>query len=187
MSCWLIATLNCTISPLPVYAFLPYTDLPGDQICFTIQPHKNWYPVNQFNSSTMVTVSATSPISMTLWKEYYALCKAHRKNIPAKTDCRYPPHAVYNIDGGKPENLLDFIHILQEELVFTGILPSDYYFEKLHEFVNMQPGDIPITCADSKPLEEDFGYRPTIGIREGLHRFAEWYKEYYHCPSCRNR
>jgi len=98
-----------------------------------------------------------------------------------------PPHAVYNIGVGKPENLLDFIHILQEELVCDGILPSDYDFEKLHEFVNMQPGDVPVTYADSKPLKEDFGYCPATGIREGLHRFVEWYKEYYHCPSCHNR
>lgn len=98
-----------------------------------------------------------------------------------------PPHAVYNIGGGKPENLLDFIRILQEELVYAGILPSGYDFEKLHEFVDMQPGDIPVTCADSKPLEEDFGYRPATGIREGLRKFVKWYKEYYRCPSCRNQ
>lgn len=98
-----------------------------------------------------------------------------------------PPHAVYNIGGGKPENLLDFTCILQEELVYAGILPHNYDFEKLYEFVDMQPGDIPVTCADSKPLEEDFGYCPATGIREGLHRFVEWYKEYYHCPSCHNR
>lgn len=98
-----------------------------------------------------------------------------------------PPHAVYNIGDGKPENLLDFIHILQEELVYAGILPSGYDFVKLHEFVDMQPGDIPVTYADSKPLEDDFGYRPATGIRVGLHRFVEWYKEYYHCPSCLNQ
>lgn len=90
-----------------------------------------------------------------------------------------PPYAVYNIGGGTPENLLDYISILQEELVRAGVLPEDYDFEGHRELVGMQPGDVPVTYADSTGLEQDYGFRPTIGIREGLRRFSEWYKDYY--------
>lgn len=90
-----------------------------------------------------------------------------------------PPYAVYNIGGGTPENLLDYIRTLQEELVRTKVLPPDYDFEGHRELVGMQPGDVPVTYADSKALEEDYGFRPTVNIREGLRKFAEWYKEYY--------
>jgi len=89
-----------------------------------------------------------------------------------------PPYALYNIGGGTPENLLDYISTLQEELVRAGVLPQDYDFDSHKELVPMQPGDVPITYADTKALEEDYGFRPTIDIREGLRRFAEWYKEY---------
>lgn len=89
-----------------------------------------------------------------------------------------PPYAVYNIGGGTPENLLDFVTTLQEELVRAEVLPQDYDFEAHRELVPMQPGDVPITFADSRALEEDYGFRPTIGIREGLRRFAEWFYEY---------
>ena len=90
-----------------------------------------------------------------------------------------PPVAVYNIGGGTPENLLDYVSTLQEELVRAGVLPSDYDFEAHRELVGMQPGDVPVTYADSEALERDYGFTPKIGIREGLRRFAEWYKEYY--------
>ena len=90
-----------------------------------------------------------------------------------------PPYAVYNIGGGTPENLLDFTSALQEELVRAGVLPQDYDFTAHRELVPMQPGDVPITFADSAALEADYGLRPAIGIREGLRRFAEWYKTYY--------
>ena len=90
-----------------------------------------------------------------------------------------PPYAVYNIGGGTPENLLDYINTLQEELVRAGVLPADYDFEGHRELVGMQPGDVPVTYADSKGLEDDYGFKPAIGIREGLRAFAEWYKEYY--------
>lgn len=90
-----------------------------------------------------------------------------------------PPYAVYNIGGGKPENLLDFISVLQEELVRAGVLPPDYDFDAHRELVGMQPGDVPATYADSKALQDDFGFTPKIGIREGLRNFAEWYKKYY--------
>ncbi len=90
-----------------------------------------------------------------------------------------PPYAIYNIGGGTPENLLDYISVLQEELVRAGVLPEDYDFEGHRELVGMQPGDVPVTYADSKALEEDYGFTPKIGIREGLRKFAEWYKEYY--------
>ena len=90
-----------------------------------------------------------------------------------------PPYAVYNIGGGTPENLLDYISTLQEELVRAGVLPADYDFEGHRELVGMQPGDVPVTYADSKGLEDDYGFKPAIGIREGLRAFAEWYKECY--------
>lgn len=90
-----------------------------------------------------------------------------------------PPYAVYNIGGGQPENLLDYISTLQEELVGAGVLPEDYDFEANRELVGMQPGDVPVTYADSTALERDFGFKPKIGIREGLRAFAEWYREYY--------
>lgn len=90
-----------------------------------------------------------------------------------------PPYAVYNIGGGQPENLLDYISTLQEELVRAGVLPEDYDFEGHRELVGMQAGDVPITYADSEALERDYGFTPTIDIRTGLRKFAEWYKEYY--------
>ena len=90
-----------------------------------------------------------------------------------------PPYALYNIGGGQPENLLDFVNVLQEELVRADILPKDYDFEGHRELVGMQPGDVPVTFADSKALEQDYGFTPKIGIKEGLRKFAEWYKEYY--------
>ena len=90
-----------------------------------------------------------------------------------------PPYAVYNIGGGQPENLLDFVQTLQEELVRAGVLPQDYDFEAHKELVPMQPGDVPTTYADASALERDFGFVPKITLREGLRKFAQWYKEYY--------
>ena len=90
-----------------------------------------------------------------------------------------PPYKVYNIGNNSPENLLDFVTILQEELVRAGILPSDYDFESHKQLVPMQPGDVPVTYADTTPLEQDFGFKPSTSLREGLRRFAQWYKEYY--------
>ena len=90
-----------------------------------------------------------------------------------------PPYKVYNIGNNHPENLLEFVNILQEELVRAGVLPSDYDFESHNELVPMQPGDVPVTYADTAPLEEDFGFKPSTPLREGLRRFAEWYKEFY--------
>ena len=90
-----------------------------------------------------------------------------------------PPYAVYNIGGGQPENLLDFVNILQEELIRAGVLPADYDFEAHKELVPMQPGDVPTTYADASALERDFGFTPRITLREGLRKFAQWYKEYY--------
>lgn len=90
-----------------------------------------------------------------------------------------PPYAVYNIGGGTPENLLEYISTLQEELVRAGVLPADYDFEGHKELVGMQAGDVPVTYADSRALEAEYGFRPQIGIREGLRKFCEWYREYY--------
>lgn len=90
-----------------------------------------------------------------------------------------PPYAVYNIGGGHPVNLLDFVDILQQELVRAGVLPSDYDFEAHKKLVPMQPGDVPVTYADTEALQRDYGYCPTTTLREGLRKFAEWYKAYY--------
>ena len=90
-----------------------------------------------------------------------------------------PPYNIYNIGNNSPENLLDFVTILQEELVRAGVLPKDYDFEAHKELVPMQPGDVPVTYADTTPLELDFGFKPSTSLREGLRRFAEWYANYY--------
>jgi nucleoside-diphosphate-sugar epimerase len=96
-----------------------------------------------------------------------------------------PPYAVYNIGGGQPESLLDFVQILQEELIRASVLPADFDFEAHKKLVPMQPGDVPVTYADSIALERDFGFTPKITLREGLRRFAEWYASYYNtsCPN----
>lgn len=90
-----------------------------------------------------------------------------------------PPYAVYNIGNNSPENLLDFVQILSEELIRAKVLPADYDFEAHKKLVPMQPGDVPITFADTSALEADFGFKPSTSLREGLRRFAEWYKKYY--------
>lgn len=90
-----------------------------------------------------------------------------------------PPYAVYNIGNSNPENLLEFVDILQQELIRAGVLPEDYDFEAHKKLVPMQPGDVPVTYADTTPLETDFGFKPSTSLREGLRNFAEWYKEFY--------
>lgn len=90
-----------------------------------------------------------------------------------------PPYAIYNIGNNHPENLMDFVRILQEELIRAGVLPEDYDFDSHMKLVPMQPGDVPITYADTSALERDFGYKPNTSLRDGLRKFAEWYKDYY--------
>lgn len=90
-----------------------------------------------------------------------------------------PPYAVYNIGNSNPENLLDFVDILQQELIRAKVLPDDYDFEAHKELVPMQPGDVPVTYADTTPLERDYGFKPDTSLRSGLKRFAEWYKTFY--------
>lgn len=90
-----------------------------------------------------------------------------------------PPYAVYNIGNSNPENLLDFVDILQQELIRAKVLPEDYDFESHKQLVAMQPGDVPVTYADTTPLEKDYGFKPDTPLREGLRKFAEWYKEFY--------
>lgn len=90
-----------------------------------------------------------------------------------------PPYAVYNIGNSHSENLLEFVDILQQELIRAGVLPEDYDFEAHKKLVPMQPGDVPVTYADTNALEEDFGFRPSTSLRDGLRKFAEWYKEFY--------
>lgn len=109
----------------------------------------------------------------------YRVMQGAPEKVNGEDGLPVPPYAVYNIGGGTPENLLDYISTLQEELVRAGVLPSDYDFEGHRELVGMQPGDVPVTYADSKALEADYGFTPKISIREGLRKFAEWYAEYY--------
>ena len=90
-----------------------------------------------------------------------------------------PPYAIYNIGNNQPENLLDFVDILQQELIRAGVLPEDYDFEAHKKLVPMQPGDVPVTYADTSALERDFGFKPSTNLRDGLRKFAEWYKEFY--------
>ncbi len=110
------------------------------------------------------------------------ICRVIKKAPEKKTGedgLPIPPYAVYNIGNSSPENLLDFVTILQEELVRAGVLPKEYDFESHKELVPMQPGDVPVTYADTTPLERDFGFKPSTTLREGLRKFAEWYKEFY--------
>ena len=110
------------------------------------------------------------------------ICRVIKKAPEKKTGedgLPIPPYAVYNIGNSSPENLLDFVTILQEELVRAGVLPKEYDFEAHKELVPMQPGDVPVTYADTTPLERDFGFKPSTTLREGLRKFAEWYKEFY--------
>lgn len=104
--------------------------------------------------------------------------KAPEKKV-GKDGLPISPYAVYNIGNNNPENLLDFVNILQEELVRAGVLPQDYDFESHKELVAMQPGDVPITYADTSALERDFGFKPKTTLREGLRKFAQWYKDFY--------
>ena len=90
-----------------------------------------------------------------------------------------PPYAIYNIGNNQPENLLDFVDILQQELIRAEILPDNYDFDSYKELVPMQKGDVPITYADTSALERDFNFKPSISLRTGLRKFAEWYKEFY--------
>ena len=105
------------------------------------------------------------------------------QNAPEKVngedDLPLPPYRVYNIGNNNPENLLDFVQILSEELVRAGVLPQEFDFEAHKKLVPMQAGDVPITYADTSALERDFGFKPSTSLREGLRRFAEWYHDFY--------
>lgn len=109
---------------------------------------------------------------------YRVMCKAPERK-QGEDGLPEPPYAVYNIGNSEPENLLNFVDILQQELIRAGVLPADYDFEAHKELVAMQPGDVPVTFADTTALERDFGFKPHTSLRDGLRRFAEWYKEFY--------
>ncbi len=109
---------------------------------------------------------------------YRVMCKAPERK-QGEDGLPEPPYAVYNIGNSEPENLLNFVDILQQELIRARVLPADYDFESHKELVAMQPGDVPVTFADTSALERDFGFKPHTPLREGLRRFAEWYKEFY--------
>ena len=109
---------------------------------------------------------------------YRVMMKAPEKQV-GEDGLPVPPYKVYNIGNNSPENLLDFVTILQEELIRAGVLPQDYDFESHKELVPMQPGDVPITYADTSALEQDFGFKPSTSLRNGLRKFAEWYASYY--------
>ncbi len=109
---------------------------------------------------------------------YRVMMKAPAKQV-GDDGLPIPPYKVYNIGNNNPENLLDFVSILQEELVRAGVLPQDYDFESHKELVPMQAGDVPVTYADTTALEADFGFKPSTSLREGLRKFAEWYQEFY--------
>ena len=109
---------------------------------------------------------------------YRVMMKAPEKQV-GEDGLPIPPYKVYNIGNNSPENLLDFVTILQEELIRAGVLPQDYDFEAHKELVPMQPGDVPVTFADTSALETDFGFKPNTSLRQGLRNFAEWYKEFY--------
>ena len=106
------------------------------------------------------------------------MCKAPNRAI-GEDGLPVPPYALYNIGNNHPENLLDFVQILSEELVRAGVLPENYNFDAHKELVPMQPGDVPVTYADTSALERDFGFKPSTDLRTGLRKFAEWYKGFY--------
>lgn len=108
----------------------------------------------------------------------HVMCSAPEKKN-GEDGLPLPPYRVYNIGNSQPEKLLDFVDILQQELIRAGVLPEDYEFEAHKELVPMQPGDVPVTYADTSALERDFGFKPNTGLREGLRRFAQWYREFY--------
>ena len=108
----------------------------------------------------------------------HVMCNAPEKET-GKDGLPIPPYRVYNIGNNNPENLLDFVDILQQELIAAGVLPADYDFEAHKELVPMQAGDVPVTYADTSALERDFGFKPNTSLREGLRKFAQWYKEFY--------
>ncbi|MBQ9838701.1 MAG: GDP-mannose 4,6-dehydratase [Oscillospiraceae bacterium] len=108
----------------------------------------------------------------------HVMCNAPEKKN-GEDGLPIPPYRVYNIGNNNPENLLDFVDILQQELISAGVLPADYDFEAHKELVPMQPGDVPVTFADTSDLERDFGFKPSTSLREGLRKFAQWYKEFY--------
>lgn len=105
--------------------------------------------------------------------------QAPPEKITGEDGLPVPPYKIYNIGNNQPENLLDFVDILQQELIRAGVLLEDYDFESHKKLVPMQPGDVPVTYADTSPLEADFGFKPSTSLREGLRKFAEWYKEFY--------
>ena len=109
---------------------------------------------------------------------HHVMCNAPEKRN-GEDGLPLPPYRVYNIGNSQPENLLDFVNILQQELVRAGVLPENYDFEAHKELVPMQPGDVPVTYADTAALEQDFGFKPNTSLREGLRKFAQWYKEFY--------
>ena len=106
------------------------------------------------------------------------LCKPSERRI-GEDGLPVPPYAIYNMGNSKPEKLIDFVNILQEELVSVGLLSEDYDFENFMEFVAMQPGDVPVTYSDTTALELEFGFKPDTSLKEGLHKFARWYKDFY--------
>jgi len=103
----------------------------------------------------------------------------HRKKKYGEDGLPLPPHKVYNIGNNSPENLLDFVDILQQELIRADILPENYDFDAHKKLLPMQPGDVPVTYADTSALEQDFGFKPSTPLRQGLRKFAEWYKDFY--------
>ena len=130
------------------------------------------------------TVSPVKVIGIDNMNDYYDVSiKEYRlkkiEQLAAEHGLPIPPYAIYNIGNNHPENLLEFVDVLQQELIRAGVLPADYDFESHKKLVPMQPGDVPVTYADTTALEEDFGFRPKTSLRDGLRRFAEWYREFY--------
>ena len=129
-------------------------------------------------------VSPVKVIGIDNMNDYYDVSiKEYRlkkiEQLAAEHGLPVPPYAIYNIGNNHPENLLEFVDILQQELIWAGVLPADYDFESHKKLVPMQPGDVPVTYADTTALEEDFSFRPKTSLRDGLRRFAEWYREFY--------
>lgn len=170
---------NFTIFRLPAFVSLRFMVRPEEQICFISSATNNLCA----GKTIKIFNYGNCKRDFTYIDDIVEGVRRVMEGAPQKKNgddgLPIPPYAVYNIGGGTPENLLDYIDTLQQELIRAGVLPENYDFDAHKELVPMQPGDVPVTYADSEALERDYGFRPQIGIRDGLRKFAEWYKEFY--------
>ena len=164
---------------LPGFVSLRFTDRPADQIWHTLDSQTNCLQETRFRVFNYGNCKRDFTYVDDIVEGVKRVMQCAPEKINGEDGLPIPPYRVYNIGNNSPENLLDFVDILQQELIRAGVLPEDYDFEAHKKLVPMQPGDVPVTYADTSALERDFGFKPSTSLREGLRRFAEWYKEFY--------